>query len=1066
MARSRTRRIVAAGAATAIAAGFVVTVGVGSAGAAPGTASWGADGRLFTRTISNVTPVVGETITSKTVFERSQPVEYLYAMKDVHPACLTYVPGSAKVNGSARGPESTGADFVRIEGTSIQWPVYKQDSSLSPRSWTLEVSYVVGAGCDRATPLMTTAHMSGSSGADGTYQNKGPTITVAKDATTTSLDAVSGAKVGKSTTLTANVSGGSQGDVVDFYDGAAKLGSGNLNGSGVATFGWTPSTAGTRSVQAKYLGGAKSNSSDSAQQSVQVAAADVVTSMTVSAPETAVTGTEVTLSANVTPSTAVGTVQFKDNGANIGSPRPVSNGTATMQHTFQTAGSRSITADFIAGAGYINSSAEPKAVSVSVPDQATTTTLTVPPTAETGQQIALTANLDPTNAVGTVQFKDNGANIGSPQSVSNGTATLQHTFATAGSHSITAEFSGAGFVSSSAPAQTITVSVPDLATTTTLTVPQTARTGTEVTLSADVAPNPGSGTVQFKDNGAEIGAPVAISNGTAQLPHTFSSAGQHSITAVFSGAPGFTASSAAAQPVTVSVPDQATTTTLTVPPTAETNQQVTLTANLDPTNASGTVQFKDNGTNIGSAVAVADGVAALQYSFATAGNHSITAAFAGNAGFSNSSAAAQSVTVTTPVVPDAPTTTTLTVPATTVKGTATTLTATVTPANASGSVQFLDGQTPIGGPATVTNGTASVQHSFATSGNHSIGAVFTAGAGFLGSTATAKSIMVTDPVVVDVTTTTTLIVPPTAETGQQITLTANLDPSNAAGSVQFKDGATNIGGPVAVVNGTATAQTSFTTAGSHSITAVFTGSTGFKSSTSSAQTVTVSAPVVQTSLTLSAPSDAQTGSAITFTAAVTPANAAGTVQFTVDGNNIGGGVTVSNGVATLPYTFSAAGVHSVGASFAGAAGFTSSSATSRPVQVSVPTPADIVTTTAVTVPSTATVGQPVTLSAEVSGGTNLPGTVQFFDGDVPISGNVDLVDGVATAQHTFATDGAHAITARYSGGQGAKASASPVQSVQVSPVDNGGDGGGTGSLGSLGNLSGSLSGVGRSGFGS
>ncbi|NKU54132.1 hypothetical protein GS881_10835 [Rhodococcus hoagii] len=39
----------------------------------------------------------------------------------------------------------------------------------------------------------------------------------------------------------------------------------------------------------------------------------------------------------------------------------------------------------------------------------------------------------------------------------------------------------------------------------------------------------------------------------------------------------------------------------------------------------------------------------------------------------------------------------------------------------------------------------------------------------------------------------------------------------------------------------------------------------------------------------------------------------------------------------------------------------------------------------------------MTLSAEVSGGTNLPGTVQFFDGDVPISGNVDLVDGVATA---------------------------------------------------------------------
>ncbi|MBM4471910.1 hypothetical protein GS502_21950 [Rhodococcus hoagii] len=417
-------------------------------------------------------------------------------------------------------------------------------------------------------------------------------------------------------------------------------------------------------------------------------------------------------------------------------------------------------------------------------------------------------------------------------------------------------------------------------------------------------------------------------------------------------------------------------------------------------------------------------------------------------------------------LPTLDTATTLQAPPSAVQGAPTTLTAWLDPAQAAGTVQFKENGSPIGTPATVSGGTAQLSYTFTQLGSRSITAEFVGGKGFANSVSQPRSIFVSAPVPQDVTTTTTLIVPPTAQTGQQITLTANLDPSNAAGSVQFKDGATNIGGPVAVVNGTATAQTSFTTAGSHSITAVFTGSTGFKSSTSSAQTVTVSAPVVQTSLTLSAPSDAQTGAAITFTAAVTPANAAGTVQFTVDGNNIGGGVTISNGVATLPYTFSAAGVHSVGASFAGAAGFTNSSATSRTVQVSVPTPADIVTTTAVTVPSTATVGQPVTLSAEVSGGTNLPGTVQFFDGDVPISGNVDLVEGVATAQHTFATDGAHAITARYSGGQGAKASASPVQSVQVSPVDNGGDGGGTGSLGSLGNLSGSLSGVGRSGFGS
>ncbi|MCA1008899.1 Ig-like domain-containing protein [Rhodococcus hoagii] len=910
---------------------------------------------------------------------------------------------------------------------------------------------------------MTAMHYSGSLGS-GEYNDKGPAITVSKNVTTTTLAAVSSpVMTGQSVTLSATVTGGTQGDPVDFYDGVTKLGSGTLNASGIATFAWTSTTQGSHSLQAKYLATAKANPSDSASQSVSVV---VPTSMTVSAPSTALTGTAVTLSANVTPSNASGTVQFKDNGANIGSPVAVSNGAATMQHTFTAAGNRSITAEFI-GAGFVNSSAAPKTVSVSVPDQATTTTLTVPPTAETDQQVTLTANLDPTNASGTVQFKDNGVNIGSPQSVSNGAATLQHTFTTAGSHSITADFSGAGFVSSSAPAQTVNVNVPDQATTTTLTVPQTAQTGTEVTLSASVAPNPGGGTVQFKDNGTDLGAPVPVSNGAAQLPHTFSSAGQHGITAVFSGAPGFTTSSAATQTVTVSVPDQATATTLTVPPTAETNQQVTLTANLDPTNASGTVQFKDNGNNIGSAAQVTNGVATLPHSFTAAGSHSVTAVFTGNAGFSNSSATAQTVNVTNPVVPDAQTTTTLGVPAQVVKGTTTTLSATLTPANASGTVQFLDGQTPIGGPATVTNGIASVQHSFATSGNHSINAVFTGGPGFLGSTATAKSVMVTEPAVVDVATTTTLTAPSTAETGQQVTLTANLNPANAAGTVQFKDGATNIGGPVTVTNGTATTQTTFSAAGSHSITAVFAGSTGFKASTSSAQTVTVNAPVVQTSLTLSAPSDAQTGSEVTFTATVAPANASGTVQFTVDGTNVSGPVTVSNGVATLPHPFTAAGPHTVGAAFTGAPGFTNATATTQTVQVSTPTPEDVVTTTAATVPGAATVGQQVTLSANVSGGTNLPGTVQFFDGDTPISGNVDLVDGVATAQHTFTTTGAHVITARYSGGQGAKASISPAQTVQVAPADDGGgDGGGTGSLGSLGNLFGSLSGVGRSGSGS
>jgi uncharacterized protein (TIGR03382 family) len=58
---------------------------------------------------------------------------------------------------------------------------------------------------------------------------------------------------------------------------------------------------------------------------------------------------------------------------------------------------------------------------------------------------------------------------------------------------------------------------------------------------------------------------------------------------------------------------------------------VTLTATLAPTTATGAVQFKDNGANLGAPVAVASGVAALSTSALTVGNHTITAVYAGDA---------------------------------------------------------------------------------------------------------------------------------------------------------------------------------------------------------------------------------------------------------------------------------------------------------------------------------------------------------------------------------------------------------------------------------------------------
>ncbi|MDI9919339.1 Ig-like domain-containing protein, partial [Rhodococcus sp. IEGM 1379] len=63
------------------------------------------------------------------------------------------------------------------------------------------------------------------------------------------------------------------------------------------------------------------------------------------------------------------------------------------------------------------------------------------------------------SAAGTVSFKVAGSEIGTAV-VSNGVATLSHVFAAAGAQSVTAAFSGTGFVASSAGPSTVTVSNP------------------------------------------------------------------------------------------------------------------------------------------------------------------------------------------------------------------------------------------------------------------------------------------------------------------------------------------------------------------------------------------------------------------------------------------------------------------------------------------------------------------------------------------------------------------------------------------------------------------------------
>jgi hypothetical protein len=68
--------------------------------------------------------------------------------------------------------------------------------------------------------------------------------------------------------------------------------------------------------------------------------------------------------------------------------------------------------------------------------------------------------------------------------------------------------------------------------------------------------------------------------------------------------------------------------------------------------------------------------------------------------------------------------------------------------------------------------------------------------------------------------------------------TAHVAPPNAVGTVQFKDGTTNLGTPVPVIGGTAVGPVSILSRGPHSLTAVFTPTNPTKFKPSTANTVT------------------------------------------------------------------------------------------------------------------------------------------------------------------------------------------------------------------------------------
>lgn len=172
------------------------------------------------------------------------------------------------------------------------------------------------------------------------------------------------------------------------------------------------------------------------------------------------------------------------------------------------------------------------------------------------------------------------------------------------------------------------------------------------------------------------------------------------------------------------------------------------------------------------------------------------------------------------------------------------------------------------------------------------------------------------------------------------TLTATIRPSSVVGSVQFKDGPGNIGGPVTVSGGTGST-TTILAPGPHSLTAVFTpaGTSDLGASTSPQVSAVVRAPPgakpTTTTFMVIPSGPVIQGTPVILVAQVAPANAAGVIQFKDGNSELGPPRPVVGGFALAVTSKLAKGAHSLTAVFTAANQGAFAPSTPPPVSLSV-----------------------------------------------------------------------------------------------------------------------------------
>lgn len=348
----------------------------------------------------------------------------------------------------------------------------------------------------------------------------------------------------------------------------------------------------------------------------------------------------------------------------------------------------------------------------------------------------------------------------------------------------------------------------------------------------------------------------------------------------------------------------------------------------------GSVVFSVDGTVVGSAIPLSVGTATYSSAgFYDTASHTVSAAYSGDAAYAGSTGSTTVVARTGKT----PSSVTITVPtAALAVNTPVTLTAQVGSVGATGTILFSVDGTPVGSPVALTSAGASYTFAgFASTGAHTVTATYSGDATFSGSSSSTAFTVGTGKLTAPV----FLTAPNAITTNAIVRLSANVGNQDAnrlfggvtpTGTVTFSLDGKPISAPITLgelIPAVNYVYSGFTVSGVHALSASYSGDATYAPTTTTV-TINITSVLTQPAVYVGAATlTPAIGVATSLTATVSGTNLTptGTIMFSVDGVIVGSAVTLTadssqtqpSSTATIPYTFTTGGAHTVIATYSG-----------------------------------------------------------------------------------------------------------------------------------------------------